>query len=326
METILKVENLTVAFQINGAEYIAINNISFNLMEGEILAIAGESSSGKTLTALSILNLIEYPGYIKTGNIIYKEQNLLLLPKTTLENIRGKEISMIFQEPSTAFDNFFTIRYHFYEILQHHLKLDKQNAKTTALNWLNKLNFSNPEIILNSYPFQLSGGMQQRLMIALALCLNPTILIADEPTSSLDVITQNTILKMILSLKNELNISILLISHDFGVIMQFATNVAIMYKGRILEYATKYELFNFPLHPYTKYLLSNITDFKTNMLPNKLQHYNHCSLEYAAQGCPFYPHCNYKKNICSTQFPQPYSHSTSHNVYCWLFKGSGLGI
>lgn len=320
MEAILNVGNLIVAFQTNGAESIAINDISFNLMKGEMLAIAGESGSGKTLTALSILNLIEPPGHIKSGMILYKGQNLLLLPKTALENIRGKEISIIFQEPSTAFDNFFTIGYHFYEILQHHLKLDKKSAKTTALNWLKKLNFSDPELIFNSYPFQLSGGMQQRIMIALSLCLNPAILIADEPTSSLDVITQNAILKMILSLKNELNISIILISHDFGLIAQFATNIIIMYKGRILEYANKYELFNSPLHPYTKYLLSNITDFKTNLLPKKLQHYNHYQIEYRSQGCPFYTHCNYKKNKCSMQFPPPYSHSISHNVSCWLFE------
>ncbi len=319
MKPILNVENLTVSFTTNNYESYAVNNISFELLEGEILAIAGESGSGKTISALSILNLIEKPGYIKNGKIIYKNKNLLSLPQKELEKIRGKEISIIFQEPSIAYDNFFLIGDQFYEFLKWHLQISKKEAKNIALNWLKKVNLNNPELIYNSYPFQLSGGMQQRVMIAMALACNPSLLIADEPTSSLDVISQNAILQMLLSLKDELNLSLIIISHDFSIIAQFATRILIMYKGRIVESSSKYELFDSPLHPYTKYLLSNLMDFKTNSFPTNQYIPKLIAKELTTSGCPFFELCQNHMNKCYNEFPSPFSFSKSHTVWCWLF-------
>ncbi len=197
--------------------------------------------------------------------------------------------------------------------------IEKGEAKNIALNWLKKVNLNNPELIYNSYPFQLSGGMQQRVMIAMALACNPSLLIADEPTSSLDVISQNAILQMLLSLKDELNLSLIIISHDFSIIAQFATRILIMYKGRIVESSSKYELFDSPLHPYTKYLLSNLMDFKTNSFPTNQYIPKLIAKELTTSGCPFFELCQNHMNKCYNEFPSPFSFSKSHTVWCWLF-------
>jgi oligopeptide/dipeptide ABC transporter ATP-binding protein len=322
MQEILKVKNLTICFKHNNRETIAVNNISFNLAKAQVLAIAGESGSGKTLTALSILNLIDYPGYIKAGEIIYNNMNLLKLSQKQIEKIRGKEIAIIFQEPSMAYDHFFTIGEQFYEILKHNLKIkNRKEAKDIALQWLKRVGLSNAELIYNSYPFQLSGGMQQRVMMAMALSCNPSILIADEPTSSLDVITQNAILKTLSLLKDEINLSIILITHDFGIIAQFATHVVIMYRGRILEAALKDELFDNPLHPYTKYLLINIADFKAaplwkhNYVENKF-----FAKHFYEQLCPFIHKCSSIRKECELSLPSANYVNNTHMVMCWQYN------
>ncbi|OGF58995.1 MAG: hypothetical protein A2Y62_21155 [Candidatus Fischerbacteria bacterium RBG_13_37_8] len=321
MNTILSIENLTIAFCKNKREHIAVDNISFVLQEGEFFALAGESGSGKTATALALLNLIESPGSIKNGAILFQNRNLLVLSQKELNHIRGKEMSMIFQEPSAAFDHFFTVGQQFIEIIKWHLKMPPKKAKESVLQWLSLIGFKNPPLIYNSYPFQLSGGMQQRVMIAMALCCNPAILIADEPTSSLDSLSQNHILDLLAALKKNMHLTILLISHDFGIIAQFADRIAIMFRGKIMEVAPKYELFNNPAHPYTIMLFNSIPDFKTQSFPAHPQISSPAEEQDSAKtACPFYYNCAVHTDECTHVFPQATSLSPEHLVYCWHLK------
>ena len=318
MEKILHIENLTITFS-NDAEIIAVNDISLELHRGELLALAGESGSGKTVTALSILNLINPPGKIKQGKIFYRDFDLLTANNKYLNLIRGKEISMIFQEPSAAYDYFFSIGQQLSEIIKWHLKISSAEAKRLSIEWLFKTGFHKPYQVYHSFPFQLSGGMQQRALIAMALCCKPFILIADEPTTSLDVISQAQIIALILDLKNKMDLSVLLISHDFGLIAQSADRVAIMYRGRIIEVATVPELYHNPLHPYTQMLLLSIPDFKNDSFP-----YTHKSsvsepideniLKY---GCPYHPQCHIRDDQCKEKFPGISHVSIDHIVFCW---------
>jgi len=318
MEKILRIENLKVTFG-NNEEIIAVNDISLDFIRGETLALAGESGSGKTVTALAILKLIEPPGLIKNGKIYYRDFDLFSLTDKQLNAIRGKEISMIFQEPSTAYDNFFTVGQQFSEIMKWHLRFVSSEAKRASIEWLSKIGFRIPHQVYDSYPFQLSGGMQQRAMIAMALCCNPTILIADEPTTSLDVISQAQIITLILNLKKEMDLSVLLISHDFGLIAQSADRVAIMYKGRIAEIAPVKELYEHPAHHYTRMLLKSIPDFKSDSFP-----YTHTSslsdpmkTHTLKHGCPYYPRCNARINNCKEKYPPLTIISAEHHVFCW---------
>lgn len=318
MEKILRIENLAITFS-NGDEIIAVNDVSLELYRGEILALAGESGSGKTVTALSILNLIDSPGKIKQGKIFYEDLNLLAINNKHLNSIRGKDISMIFQEPSAAYDYFFSIGQQLSEIIKWHLKKSSAEAKRLSIEWLFKTGFHNPNQVYHSFPFQLSGGMQQRALIAMALCCEPSILIADEPTTSLDVISQAQIIALILALKKEMDLSVLLISHDFGLIAQSADRVAIMYKGRIMEVAPVSELYKNPVHPYTQMLLISIPDFKTDSFP-----YAHKSLfpepmdeSILKHGCPYYPRCQIRQAECKEKFPVITHVSTDHKVFCW---------
>lgn len=258
MKSILQIKDLTVCFQQNKKEIMAVKDVSLSLNEKEILGLVGESGSGKTTTALSILRLIELPGYIKKGSIIYNDIDLLSLSEKELNCIRGKKIAMIFQEPSSSLDPLFTIGNQLTETIQHHMKFSHKEAKQAALLWLSKVGFKEPAKIYNCYPFELSGGMQQRAMIAIALCCNPTILLADEPTSSLDVISQAQIIDLLIKMKEELALSILLISHNFGLIAQCADKIAIMYQGMIIEEGAPVDIFNKPFHTYTKKLIASL--------------------------------------------------------------------
>jgi peptide/nickel transport system ATP-binding protein len=320
MDPILTINNLTVAFG-NTDETIAVNDISLELRRGEILALAGESGSGKTVTALSIIRLVDPPGFIKQGSIMYEDRNVLELNKEALTVLRGNEIAMIFQEPSSAYDQFFSIGQQFAETIKWHLKLSSAKSRQASIQWLSKIGFQDPQQIYNSYPFQLSGGMQQRAMIAMALCCKPSILIADEPTTSLDVISQAQIMKLILNIKKEMELTVLLISHDFGLIAQATNRVAIMYRGRIVEVAPTDVLYSNPAHPYTQVLLKSIADFKTDSIPQiPAAHVAQSSdAETVKQGCPYYPRCRVRIDVCRSSFPSPRSSVPEHIVFCWKY-------
>ena len=258
---LLQVKGLTTTFQTEEGDFKAVDNISFDLKKGEVLGIVGESGSGKSVTSLSIMQLIQAPaGKITNGEINYKLKeeliNLLALPEKQKRNYRGKEIAMIFQEPMTSLNPVLSCGYQVAEALMLHLKLSKQEAKEKTIALFKKVHLPRPDDIYKSYPHQLSGGQKQRVMIAMAISCNPSVLIADEPTTALDVTVQKTILDLLKELQRETTMSIIFITHDLGVIAELADRVMVMYKGKIVEEGAVKEVFHKPSHPYTKGLLA----------------------------------------------------------------------
>ena len=260
-ERILEVNNLEVCFTSDEEALTAVKNISFHLNKGETLGIVGESGSGKSVTSLSIMRLIQQPGFIKNGELLFRnkqqnELNLLQLTEKQLQQIRGNEIAMIFQEPMTSLNPVYTCGAQVMEAIRLHKKISRSEAKQQVIALFEKVLLPQPERMFNSYPHQLSGGQKQRVMIAMAMSCNPSILIADEPTTALDVTVQSTILELLRNLQKEQNMSTIFITHDLGVIAEIADRVAVMYKGKIVETATVHDIFHSPQHPYTKGLLA----------------------------------------------------------------------
>ncbi len=260
-QSILEVNNLKVCFSNDEGETTAIHNISFLLNKGETLGIVGESGSGKSVTSLSVMRLIQSPGTIKEGEINFRRQNgsevdLLKLSEKELQSVRGNEIAMIFQEPMTSLNPVYTCGAQVMEAIRLHKKVSRSEAKRQVLHLFNKVLLPQPERIFSSYPHQLSGGQKQRVMIAMAMSCNPSILIADEPTTALDVTVQSTIIELMRNLQKEENMSTIFITHDLGVIAEIADHVAVMYKGKIVETGTVTGIFHSPKHPYTKGLLA----------------------------------------------------------------------
>ena len=260
-EPILKVNNLNVEFANESSTFKAVNNLNFNLSEKETLAVVGESGSGKSVTALSIMQLLPYPiaFHSKDSSINFQGTELINLPKKELENIRGKRISMIFQEPMTSLNPVVKIGVQMNEILIKHYELSEEEATQKSIEMLHAVGIPNPEQRIGEYPHQFSGGMRQRVMIAMALQCNPSLLIADEPTTALDVTIQAQILDLMMDLKDKRkNAAILLITHDLAVVAETCDRVIVMYGGKVQEIATVEELFKNPLHPYTKALMNSI--------------------------------------------------------------------
>ena len=253
--SILEVKNLHTYFDTRRGTVKAVRGVTFSMQEGRTLGIVGESGSGKSQTAMSILKLFEPNQYIAEGEIWYNGEKLSEFPEEKLMHIRGNDISMIFQEPMTSLNPVFTVEYQINEVLMLHQDLTEEQASKRSLEMLQAVKIPNAETVLKNYPFQLSGGMSQRVMIAMALACQPKILIADEPTTALDVIIQAEILKLMNDLKNDFNTSIIFITHDLGVINEMADDVIVMYDGKIVEQATIEEIFNNAKHPYTKRLL-----------------------------------------------------------------------
>jgi ABC-type dipeptide/oligopeptide/nickel transport system ATPase component len=251
---ILSVEHLTTVF----GDVSVVDDVSFAMVEGETLALVGESGSGKSMTALSILRLVQPPGRIAAGQIVYKGRDLLTLGEPEMRAVRGAEISLIFQEPITALNPVFTIGDQIAEALVVHGRATKRAAREQAVELLRSVRIPNPESRVTDYPHQLSGGQRQRVMIAIALACRPSLVIADEPTTALDVTIQAEILKLLRDMKSALNLSLLLITHDFGVVAETADRVAVMQAGRIVEIGDVRQIFHRPQHPYTRELLAAI--------------------------------------------------------------------
>lgn len=264
-DLILQINHLSVNYYTNKQATQAVKDVSFNIRKGEIVGIVGESGSGKSTIAKSIIKLIN-PNYtrITQGEVLYKNNNLLKLTNNELRKVRGKKIAMIFQNASTALDPVYTIGNQIMEMLLLHENISKQEAYARALDLLKEVNLSHPEKRMNQFPHELSGGMQQRVMIAIAMSCNPDILIADEPTTALDVTTQARILKLLLRLRDEHGISIIFITHDMGVVAQICDRVVVMYKGALVEEGDTMALFSQPKHPYTKGLLAAIPSIVSN--------------------------------------------------------------
>ena len=318
----LLVKNLKVSFAASKKELIAVRGISYQLNQGEILALVGESGCGKTVSALSILRLIqEPPGKIVSGEILFAGKDLLKLKKKELQNLRGKDIAMIFQDPMTSLNPVLTIGEQIIETLLRHTSLSRKKAREKSFRLLEQVEIPSPKQKLDQYPHQLSGGMRQRVMIAMALSCSPRILIADEPTTALDVLIQAQILSLLKKIKNDTQMSILLITHDLGVVAEVAERVMVMYAGEIVESGSVNDLFRSPLHPYTIGLMESIPTFKTSQQKlSKLKEISGTvpSLSQVPFGCPFHPRCSAAETRCKTDKPKLKKISQTHSVSCWL--------
>ena len=318
----LLVKNLKVSFAVLKKELIAVRGISYQLNQGEILALVGESGCGKTVSALSILRLIqEPPGKIMSGEILFAGKDLLKLKKKELQNLRGKDIAMIFQDPMTSLNPVLTIGEQIIETLLRHTSLSRKKAREKSFRLLEQVEIPSPKQKLDQYPHQLSGGMRQRAMIAMALSCSPRILIADEPTTALDVLIQAQILSLLKRIKNDTQMSILLITHDLGVVAEVAERVMVMYAGEIVESGLVGDIFRSPLHPYTLGLMESIPKLETTQqnLP-KLKEISGMmpSLLQVPTGCPFHPRCSAAETRCKTDKPKLKKISQTHSVSCWL--------
>lgn len=320
MKTLLSIRNLHTYFYTHYGVVKAVEGVDLEIQKGETLGLVGESGCGKSVTALSIMRLIPNPpGKIVEGKIIFKKENLLEKSEEEMRKIRGNEISMIFQEPMTSLDPVFTVGEELTETIGLHQKLTKAGSKEKAIEMLKEVGIPEPEKRMDEYPHQLSGGMQQRVMIGMALCCSPSLLIADEPTTALDVTIQAQILKLIKDLQKDFGAAILLITHDLGVIAENCSRVAVMYAGNIVEYAGIEPLFEKPLHPYTVALSKSIPrlDITTRrlkiikgMVPNLID---------PPPGCKFHPRCEKAFEICSQKPPLLRQVEEGHKVRCWLY-------
>ena len=318
----LLVKNLKVSFATPVKELVAVRGISYQLNQGETLALVGESGCGKTVSALSILRLIEEPpGKIMGGEILFNGKDLLKLTKRELQVHRGKDIAMVFQDPMTSMNPVLTIGEQIIETLLRHTSLSRKEARERSLKLLEQVEIASPKEKLDQYPHQLSGGMRQRAMIAMALSCSPRILIADEPTTALDVLIQAQILDLLKKIKNETQMSILLITHDLGVVAEIAKRVMVMYAGEIVESGPVLDLFRSPLHPYTIGLMKSIPTLKPTQ--GKLSKLNEISgvvpsLSQIPSGCPFHPRCPSAETRCKTEKPKLKKIANEYSVSCWL--------
>ncbi len=317
-ERLLEVNDLSVSFYTGKKVVLAVDGVSFHINKGEVVGVVGESGSGKSATAMSIMRLISYPpGRITGGQILFNGENLLEKTENEMTRIRGNKISMIFQEPMTSLNPVYTIGSQIVEAIILHQKKSKKEAEELAVQLLKEVGIPFPEKRIKEYPHQMSGGMLQRAMIAMALSCNPQLLIADEPTTALDVTIQAQILDLIRKLKEEREMSILMITHDLGVIAEIAKYVIVMYLGRVVEEAPVKELFKMPLHPYTEGLLKSIPKLgnheKLYMIPNPGS-----SQKKALKGCKFYPRCIYAIDKCREEEPSLAFVDGIRRVRCWL--------
>lgn len=316
---LLSVRNLKTSFFTHVGEVKAVRGIDFDVHEGEILGIVGESGSGKSVTSLSIMGLLAYPGRVVDGEIRLRDTDLLSLSHKEMRKIRGKEIAMIFQDPMTSLNPVYTIGNQMIEMILEHEDIGKAEAKERAIEMLKLVEIPDPERRLSCYPHEFSGGMRQRAMIAMALSCSPKLLIADEPTTALDVTIQAQILHLLKHLNEELQMTIILITHDLGVIASACDRVNVMYGGLIMESGTVEDIFYKPRHPYTMGLLGSIPILdegeKKRLIPIAG---TPPDLISPPAGCPFNARCKYCMNICREDLPPFFEESPSHRAMCWL--------
>ena len=317
---LLDIHKLTTCFAAHQGIAKAVDTVSLSVMQGETLAVVGESGCGKTVLALSILGLVpDPPGRVTDGSILYKGQDLLDLPENELMAIRGNHISMIFQEPMTALNPVFKVDDQIAEPLKLHQGFTKAQALEKAVEALDMVGIPNPAKIAKAYPHELSGGMRQRVMIAMALACNPDLLIADEPTTALDVTIQAQILDLMNELKERMDGSLMLITHDLGVVARMAQRVAVMYSGKIVELSDAARLYANPLHPYTRGLLASVPVLgqktQLNPIPGIVP-----SIFDLPEGCRFHPRCPKASQKCALMLPPLFEPEPGRKVRCWLYE------
>ena len=315
---LLSVQDLHTSFFTDSGEVHAVNGVSFNLDEGEILGIVGESGSGKSVTAYSIMQILESTGKVVGGRILYKGEDLTQWSESKLAQFRGKCVSIIFQDPMTSLNPVFTIGNQLIEAITLHTEKRGKDAWDRAVELLSLVGINEPERRMKQYPHEHSGGMRQRVMIAMALACEPDILIADEPTTALDVTIQAQILELIQSLQKKLGMAVILVTHDLGVIAEMCDNIIVMYGGRICERGTANEIFYNPKHEYTKGLLRsipNVKDMKQRLVPIAGSPINIINLP---KGCPFCARCDNCMKICLDQIPMELDINENHKASCWM--------
>ena len=318
-DSLLRVEDLRVSFGSYSGTVQAVRGVSFDLRRGETLAIVGESGSGKTIAAKSIMGILPDNARVEGGNATFEGQDLLSLSEKELRKVRGPKVSMVFQDPMTSLDPTMKVGPQIMESLKKHLGMGKSRARERALELLKLVGIPNPEARLKQYPHQFSGGMRQRVVIAIALACDPEILIADEPTTALDVTIQAQILDLLKDLQQRLGMSIILITHDLGVVANAAHRVAVMYSGKVVETGTVREIFHEPKHPYTWGLIASIPQPSANREqelipipgspPDPLD---------PPQGCPFVARCPHAMKVCVPEMPEHTEFSAEHRAACWL--------
>ncbi len=320
--TVLNVENLCVDFQIKGKQVQILCDISFTLERGETLGIIGESGCGKSMTALALLGMVPSPpGWISAGRVLLNGEDLVQVTEKRMRNIRGSEISMIFQEPMTSLNPVFTIGNQIVEAIRRHKNIDRTGAWKEAVNLLDTVHIPAPERRIHEYPYQLSGGMRQRVMIAMALACEPTVLIADEPTTALDVTVQAQIFDLLKEIQKDRGLCIILITHDFGAVVEMADHVLVMYAGHKIEEGTLDEISDHARHPYTQGLLRSMPEIQDDpddarkplaeipgVVPDLLRR---------LEGCPFAPRCSFAMAQCQ-ELPHYMDLGDNRSVKCWL--------
>lgn len=316
---ILEVKDLCTSFFTEDGEVKAVDGVSFSVPAGKTLGIVGESGSGKSITSLSILRLIQSPGKIKSGQVLFDGKDLLKLSDKDMRKIRGNEISMIFQEPMTSLNPVFTIGEQISEVYRIHRNLSKKEAKEKSIEMLKLVGIPSPEKRIDQYPHELSGGMRQRVMIAMALACNPKLLIADEPTTALDVTIQAQILTLIKELQQKLHMSVIFITHDLGVVAETCDYVAVMYCGKVVEYADVKTLFKNPQHPYTVGLLNSLPRHDIDQDELIAIKGNVPSPFEMPKGCAFAPRCPHASTICHTKEPELVPHLENNEIRCWIY-------
>ncbi|GMG72996.1 MULTISPECIES: ABC transporter ATP-binding protein [Priestia] len=319
MEKMIQIKDLHVQFSTYGGQVQAVRGVSFDLHKGETLAIVGESGCGKSVTSQSIMRLIPTPpGRITSGSILFKGQDLTKLSEKKMRDIRGADISMIFQDPMTALNPTLRVGEQIAENIMQHENISKEKAKEKAFEMLELVGIPNPKERLKQYPHEFSGGMRQRIVIAMALVCNPEVLIADEPTTALDVTIQAQILELFKDIQQKTDVSIVLITHDLGVVAQVADRVAVMYAGKIVEIGTRRDIFYTPQHPYTKGLLRSVPRldlYESELVPIAG---SPPDLFAPPSGCSFAPRCPYVMEVCDRMYPVSTKLKESHQVHCWL--------
>jgi oligopeptide/dipeptide ABC transporter ATP-binding protein len=324
--TLLKISNLKTQFFTGEGIVRAVDGVDLTISRGETLGVVGESGSGKSVTAYSVLNLISYPGRVVAGEVSFRGENLLEKPPEEMKEIQGNKISMIFQEPMTSLNPVFTIRRQVMEPLIYHKNYSSADARREAVNLLRLVGIPSAETRIDEYPHQLSGGMRQRVMIAMALACRPELLIADEPTTALDVTIQAQILSLMKRLQKEFGMAIMLITHNLGVVAQMVNRVVVMYAGQVVETGGVERIFDRPAHPYTVGLLGSIP--KLNERRERLQVIEGTvpSPSQMPEGCRFHPRCSRVTEICRQKEPFLVESEPGHEVRCWLYPNSKFEI
>lgn len=321
---LLDIKNDHVSFFTPVGEVKAVNDVSLTMEDGEVLGIVGESGSGKSVTAYSVIGLISHPGKMVGGSITFDGREISGLREKDMRKLRGNEIGMIFQDPMTSLNPVYTIGNQICEVILLHTNKTRKQARERAIELLTEVGINEPTKRMKQYPHELSGGMRQRVMIAIALACEPKLLIADEPTTALDVTIQAQILELMMELKKKLGMSIIIITHDLGIVASMCKKIAVMYAGKIVEYGTAKDIFYNPKHEYTKGLLNSIPKLnaKTREKLKPIPGVPVDALNLPA-GCPFAPRCDSCMKICLKQMPPYTSFSDVHYSACWLIQKSG---